>query len=118
LWLFLATRLVEGVSHLAIVVAAPTLIARLSADRDRGVTLTLWGTFFGVAFALLAWAGIPLVDRAGVPALFATHAAIMAVAALGLMAALPREAVDPEAGTRRGRETCWGCTGGSTAPRG
>lgn len=53
----LLTRVVEGLSHLAIVVAAPTLIAQLSAPRHRGFTLTLWGTFFGVAFALLAFAG-------------------------------------------------------------
>ena len=49
----LASRVVEGLSHLAIVVAAPTLIAQLSAVKDRGFTLTLWGTFFGVAFAVL-----------------------------------------------------------------
>ncbi|MEM6940584.1 MAG: MFS transporter [Pseudomonadota bacterium] len=75
---FLALRVLEGVSHLAIVVAAPTLIAGLAAERDRGLALTLWGTFFGVAFALLAFAGRPLAETFGVPALFAFHAAYMA----------------------------------------
>ena len=60
----LASRALEGLSHLALVVAAPTLIAQLCAPRDRGFALTLWGTFFGVAFAVLAWAGLPLAPTA------------------------------------------------------
>ena len=43
--LMLLSRTVEGFSHLAIVVAAPTLIAQLCAAKDRGLPLTLWGTF-------------------------------------------------------------------------
>lgn len=84
----LVTRVIEGASHLAIVVAAPTLIAQLAAPRHRGFALTLWGTFFGVAFAILAWAGLPLVDRFGLPALFLAHAVYMAAFALLLGATL------------------------------
>ena len=80
----LALRVIEGASHLAIVVAAPTLIARLSAPADRAFCLTLWATFFGVAFALLAWVGRPLALAAGVPALFAAHGVYMAVFAVFL----------------------------------
>jgi predicted MFS family arabinose efflux permease len=93
--LFLGTRVIEGLSHLGLVVAVPTLIAQISAERDRGATLTLWSTFFGVAFALLAWGGLPLVDRFGVLALFAAHAAIMAVLAVALRTAL-RDVPVPE----------------------
>lgn len=92
-WMLLA-RVVEGASHLAIVVATPTLIAQLSSPKDRGFTLTLWGTFFGVAFAVLAWGGRPLALTAGLPALFAAHALYMASFALFLAArlrALPEE---------------------------
>ncbi len=94
----LASRVIEGASHLMIVVAAPTLIAQLSADRHRGFTLTLWGTFFGVAFAILAWGGRPLAVAYGLPVLFAAHAAYMAVFAIYLssrLRALPREAAQP-----------------------
>ena len=94
----LASRIVEGASHLVIVVAAPTLIAQLSAPRHRGFTLTLWGTFFGVAFAVLAWGGRPLALAYGLPALFAVHAVYMAVFALYLssgLRALPVEAAQP-----------------------
>ncbi|MFK7881150.1 MFS transporter [Roseobacter sp.] len=84
----LASRAVEGLSHLAIVVAAPTLIAQLCAPEDRGVALTLWGTFFGVAFTVLAWAGLPLVAWQGVSALLAAHAIYMAFFAIYLGAQL------------------------------
>lgn len=86
--LFLASRLFEGISHLGVVVAAPTLIAQVSTNRTRGFAMSLWSTFFGVAFALLAWFGIPLVDAYGVRALFAAHAIVMGLLALMLMGAL------------------------------
>lgn len=96
-WMLLS-RVIEGASHLAIVVAAPTLIAQLSTAKDRGLTLTLWGTFFGVAFAVLAWLGRPLALSFGLPALFAAHAVYMAAFALYLSAklrALPIENAQP-----------------------
>ncbi|KIN72135.1 MFS transporter [Sulfitobacter guttiformis] len=86
----LALRLVEGVSHLALVVAAPTLIAQIATDNQRGLALTLWGTFFGVAFALMVWLGRPIAIGAGIPVLFALHAAYMAGFALYLSPRLRR----------------------------
>jgi MFS transporter, DHA1 family, inner membrane transport protein len=95
--LFLASRVLEGMSHLALVVAIPTLIAQLSAPKDRGFTLTLWGTFFGVAFTVLVWGGIPFADRAGLSGLFLAHAAFMAVMAVILTLVLPRaQTEEPE----------------------
>ncbi|MEX0303955.1 MAG: MFS transporter [Leisingera sp.] len=86
--LFLVTRLVEGLSHLGIVVAGPTLMALLANDRQRGTALTVWSTFFGVSFALLNWLGLPLVAAQGLLALFAAHAVLMAALALLLAWAL------------------------------
>lgn len=90
---FLFSRVAEGVAHLAIVVAAPTLIAQVTAPRGRGFALTLWGTFFGVAFAVLAWAGLPLVARFGVPALFLAHGLYMAAMSAILWPLLPPDGV-------------------------
>lgn len=92
---FLASRVIEGLSHLGLVVAAPTLIAQISAERDRGATLTLWGTFFGVAFALLAWIGVPFALAFGPLSLFAAHAVLMSALALGLQVVL-RDVPVPE----------------------
>lgn len=94
-WLFLILRAVEGVSHLGLVVAIPTLIAQICAPQDRGWALTLWGTFFGVAFAVLTWGGLPLVDAYGVSALMAAHSVYMIAFAIILtigLSALPGRA--------------------------
>ena len=91
----LASRVVEGAAHLGIVVAAPTLIASLAPERWRGAAMTLWGTFFGVAFAAVAWAGLPLAQARGPEALWLWHGLFMALAALVLLAALPREEARP-----------------------
>ena len=91
---FLGLRLIEGVSHLAIVVAAPTLIAQLTPFHLQNVMLTLWGTFFGVAFTILAWVGLPMVDRFGLAPLFVTHGIYLLVFAVILWPLVPR---DPKA---------------------
>lgn len=78
------SRLIEGLSHLGIVVAAPTLIAQISPNRIRGAALSLWSTFFGVSFALTAWLGLPLVQTAGLETLFLFHALCMATLSLAL----------------------------------
>jgi MFS transporter, DHA1 family, inner membrane transport protein len=89
--LMLASRLLEGASHLIIVVAAPTLIAHVSSDRYRAAAMTLWGTFFGVAFALVAWFGLPLVKAYGLASLFIVHAIALMLVAVLLYVMLPRE---------------------------
>ena len=76
-WPMLFSRLFEGISHLIIVVAAPTLIAQSSSDRFRGWAMTLWSTFFGVAFALAAWFGLPLVQAQGLSSIFLAHGIYM-----------------------------------------
>lgn len=81
--IMLASRFVEGLSHLAIVVAAPTLIAHITTGKARNMAMVLWSTFFGVAFALNAWLGLPLVENYGLSVYFALHGILMiAIAAL------------------------------------
>lgn len=88
--IMLALRVAEGLSHLGVVVAAPTLIAGIAGPRHGPLAMTLWGTFFGVAFALTAWLGLPLVAARGPEALFAAHGASMAAVAAALFIVLPR----------------------------
>lgn len=82
--LLLASRVVEGVSHLAIVVAAPALMVRAAGPRHEAAAMALWSTFFGVAFAAVAWAGLPLVAARGPQALFLVHGAALLALALAL----------------------------------
>lgn len=91
-WAFLISRAVEGASHLGIVVAGPTLIAALAGAQHRNLAMTLWGTFFGVSFALTALAAGFIVARFGVFSFFVAHGAVMAMLALSLSAFLRRSA--------------------------
>lgn len=83
----LSLRVLEGFAHLGIVVAAPTLMATASRRHDVSIAMGLWGTFFGVGFALSA-AVIPLASGPSI-VLFAHATALFAMAGL-LWPLLPR----------------------------
>ena len=53
----IAARALEGVGYLLVVVAAPTLMVRLSRGPDQASALALWGTFIPVGLAISAFAG-------------------------------------------------------------
>lgn len=92
--LMLLSRIVEGVSHLAIVVVGPTMIATLAPEARRPLAMTLWSSFFGVTYTALALIG-PHVTPVG---LFLGHAIYMAGLAGVLTATLPpdpRQTVTP-----------------------
>jgi predicted MFS family arabinose efflux permease len=88
--LMLALRVLEGVSHLAIVVIGPVLIAQAAPPRYQGLAMTLWSSFFGLSYAALAWLGPPLLAAGGIGALFLSHAGVMAGLAAVLAVMLPR----------------------------
>ena len=113
--LLLASRVLEGVSHLAIVVSAPTLIATTSTARMRPVAMTLWGTFFGVAFALTAWLGLPLAEARGPGALFLAHGLCTGAVAIALAVVLPPdvERDEPDRAGGAGGESSGSGTGGA-----
>lgn len=85
----LLTRVLEGASHLAIVVVGPTAIAGLASARFQGAAMTLWSSFFGVAYAVLFWLGPDLMAEQGPGALFTLHAGWMALLAAILWFLLP-----------------------------
>ncbi|WP_108483993.1 MFS transporter [Oceaniglobus ichthyenteri] len=94
---FTLSRVVEGMSHLLIVVAAPTLMARVTHAKDQSVVMALWGTFFGVSFALVAML-LPLtLGLAGLPGVLLAHGAALWGVAAALAFALPQnlQAVRP-----------------------
>ncbi|MFP7570012.1 MFS transporter [Marivita sp. S2033] len=93
-WL-MASRVIEGVSHLLIVVAAPTLIAETTPDRLRPAALTLWSTFFGVAFALLAIVAPSIIALGGLSALILSHALWMVAAGVLCAVVLPKSVSEP-----------------------
>lgn len=94
--LMMLTRVIEGFSHLAVVVAGPVLIARVSAPRHYGMVMSLWSSFFGVSFALTAWGGSLLVAAYGAASLFIIHSVLMALLAAVLAVMVPRRSEPPD----------------------
>lgn len=99
--LMMASRVLEGVSHLAIVVVGPVAIAAAAPPARQAAAMTLWSSFFGLTYALLFWLGPKLIAAAGPAALFQGHALWMlgcaAVLAV-LMPAPPARAAAPAKG--------------------
>lgn len=79
LQLVFASRLFEGISHLLIVVAAPTAMITACAPKHKAFAMGLWATFFGVAFTITGLIGLPLLERFGLSSLFLAHAALLIV---------------------------------------
>ncbi len=71
--IMVALRIAEGFSHLAIVIAAPTLMSGLASNTDRPVVMGIWASFFGVALAILALVTPVLLAIGGVPAVLVFH---------------------------------------------
>ncbi len=72
-WVFLATRLAEGMTHLGIVVAAPVLMIHISRTRDYPIVMALWAAYFGVSFALVALILPILLPTIGLFGAWAAH---------------------------------------------
>lgn len=88
--IFMASRILEGLSHLAIVVAAPTLISQVTRPDQRYLSMTLWSSFFGVAFAIAALITPGILNSLGFGALIALHGVYMAAIAVLLWLFLPK----------------------------
>jgi MFS transporter, DHA1 family, inner membrane transport protein len=91
LYPFLGLRMLEGFSHLAIVVCGPVIIAEALEGKERAFAMTLWSTFFAVCFAFMAWAGRPLVAAYGIPSLFLAHGVYMLAMAAWMALILPKD---------------------------
>ena len=89
-WLFMASRIAEGFGHLLLVVALPTMMAALAAPRDKSVVMGLWGTFFGVGYALLALVVPALAAWGGPGAVYVAHGLLLAALWPVLWRVLPR----------------------------
>ncbi len=89
--LMIAARVLEGVSHLTIVVVGPVMIAGLAPEARRPLAMTLWSSFFGVTYAVLALVTGPVVAWGGISGLFLGHAVWMAGFCAILAVALPAD---------------------------
>lgn len=87
---FLATRFLEGFSHLLIVVCAPALMAMHAAPKDRPIALSLWGCFFGLGFAITSSVAPLIVPGFGWRGLMLGHALLLALIGIAVLLVLGR----------------------------
>ena len=88
--LFMVTRIAEGFGHLLLVVALPTMMVVLAKPGDKSVVMGIWGTFFGVGYAILALL-VPLIEAwGGERSVYVGHGLLLAALLPVLWAALPR----------------------------
>lgn len=85
----IALRIIEGASHLCIVVAGPILMARHSSDAARPSVMTLWSSFFGLSYMLTALIAPALINHSGISGLFLAHGVYMLVLGVLLWSILP-----------------------------
>ena len=90
--IMMATRVLEGFSHLAIVVVGPTAIAAAAPLRHQGLAMSLWSSFFGLTYAVLAFAAPGLIAIHGPASLFILHSAWMLTIAALLLVLMPADA--------------------------
>lgn len=90
---FAGLRVLEGLSHLAIVVATPTLMASIATDKDRPVVMGIWAAFFGIAMAILALILPGLLVLGGLSAVFIFHGTGMLIIAGLLFPLLPKKRI-------------------------
>lgn len=92
--LMIASRIIEGAAHLAIVVATPTLMVQTSKPEHSKALMTLWSTFFGVSFAITSYLGLPLIESYGLGSIFIAHAVCMILAAIFVWRLIPNAKVN------------------------
>lgn len=98
----LAARGLAGIGYLLVVVAGPSLMASTSEPRHQPITLSLWGTFVPAGIALAGLVAASFADGAGWRLLFAADAALLALAllvSLGAIPDIPAPRRDSSAGT-------------------
>lgn len=98
----LVSRVPEGLFHLAIVVVGPTAIAATATPRFQGFVMTLWGSFFGLTFTVLAYFGPGLVADHGPWVLFELHALWLLLCLVALWWLMPADPVQPVRRMRQG----------------
>ena len=84
-------RVLEGASHLAIVVVGPTAIAAAAPPNRQGAAMTLWSSFFGLTYAVLAWVGPGILQDYGIEGLFRLHALWLLACLVALWPLMPAD---------------------------
>jgi len=102
----LATRSLEGIGFLAVIVAVPTLIVGATAPGDRALAFGFWSSYMPVGTAAMMVAAPALLTPFGWRGLWLANAALLAIYALAFARATaaapaPRASATPQSETIR-----------------
>ena len=97
----LAARLVEGCGFLGVVIAAPAVLNRVTAPRDRTTCFAAWGTYMPLGTALMMTVG-PALMGSGWRLLWLANGVLVSAYAILLIRTLPRQEPSAVAGSRAG----------------
>jgi predicted MFS family arabinose efflux permease len=97
----IAGRLCEGLAFILVLSAAPVLLGRLAAPRDRGLVMGFWGTFLPVGSAIAIAAAPPLLGLGGWRLIWAVSGGLAAVGLAALWAIEARHPEPPGGGASR-----------------
>jgi DHA1 family inner membrane transport protein len=93
----MGVRVLEGFAHVSIVAVVPTLMLQLTAQRDRGLVLGIWGTYVTVTFMVVAFLTPWMIGSGGWTVVAVVHGVVCIAALFGLaVVRLPK----PRAGRR------------------
>jgi DHA1 family inner membrane transport protein len=98
----LASRVVEGLGFIAVVVAIPTLLLRLAGPADQRLAMAMWTTYMPAgAGTMMLISALVLPGTSWRIAWFVAAGASAAMLAALLLRALPREELAPQVAARR-----------------
>jgi MFS transporter, DHA1 family, inner membrane transport protein len=81
----LFARLVESVSHMAIVVTVPTLMLSLCSPHQRPRIMALWSAYFTVTFIAVAWVAPKIMELAGWRGMAGLHALMLLMVGMTML---------------------------------
>lgn len=95
----LAARLAEGCGFLAVVIAAPAILNRVTAPHDRNLCFAFWGAYMPVGTAVMMMAG-PALMQSGWRLLWLVNGALACIYAIVLLRSVDHQESDsaPESG--------------------
>nr|WP_236589365.1 MFS transporter [Ramlibacter aurantiacus] len=94
---FVLSRVIEGCGFVAVSTAAPSLITRLSAQRDRHRAIGIWSVYMALGSSLMLLAAGPVLNAFGWRTIWAIMGVVAASLMLGIRLWVPGVTVPPKA---------------------
>jgi MFS family permease len=85
----IASRFVEGIGYIAVITAAPSLLATLAAPKDRSLAMGVWSFYLGFGLSGMVVISPPVLDLVSWRGLWLLNGVILLLALAAFVAAVP-----------------------------